>query len=107
MCYYCDDRRYEPFNVAQTGVSIDRMFENPPVNYARYGRYPRHTLPPHKADRPTTKTWICFACGTNILERERTRLKELIQLYKDEGSPIPREMGDDIKFFGLENFCSK
>jgi len=85
MCFYCDDR-HEPIKIALAGVSVlDRsLFENPPLNYARYGLYPRDILPPHKGYEKTAETEVCPFCNTNIWERDREKIKQEIKEYLDE-----------------------
>jgi hypothetical protein len=105
MCFYCDDR-HEPIKTALAGVSVlDRsLFENPPLNYARYGLYPRDILPPHKGYEKTAETVVCPFCGTNIWERDREKIKQEIKEYLDEyGLPLPRPYGKAMKEYNLMN----
>jgi len=89
MCFYCDDR-HEPIKVALAGVSIlDRtLFEHPPLNYSRYGIYPRDVL---KGHGDIAETWVCPFCGIDIWEQDRENIKQEIQDYFDKyGLPLPQ-----------------
>lgn len=63
-------------------ITFDRMFEHPPLDYFKYGEYPRHIVQPgYWGMPPTEDRWVGSALKTALekcddLERQLKEAKE-------------------------------
>lgn len=104
MCEYCDGR-YHPFEkpVIEDMHPVN-LFENPPVNYGRYGEYPRCLRPVNMKHHKTEPTWICPFCGADIFNREKEGVKRIITKCRYNNQPVPGSLYKDIEMFNLVDY---
>ena len=66
MCEYCEGKKYMEEPVLENPIHPVNLFEHPPVNYGRYGIYPRDIRQVNMLDHPTKIVFVCPLCERSL-----------------------------------------